>query len=44
MNGVTNMFELELVSSFSLLEKDKIMEIMETYDSLLDEYPDVRNI
>lgn len=44
MSGITNMFELGLVSSLTGLSKDTIIEIMETYDSLSETYPDVRKI
>ena len=38
MSGVTNMFNIKLVSELSGLEKEQIMEIMTNYGELKDKY------
>ena len=41
-SGVTNMWDGKRVSRLSRLPKDKILEIMRTYEDLMIQYPDVR--
>ncbi len=41
-SGVTNMFDTKTVSKLSGLDKDKILEIMKQYGSLIKKYPEVR--
>ena len=41
-SGVTNMFAVTTVEQLSGLPRDKIMEIMKTYEYLMKQYPDVR--
>ncbi len=38
MSGVTNMWNVKLVSELSGLEKDEIMTIMKSYGELKDKY------
>ena len=44
-SGVTNMFDIKAVSELSddLLSTDEVKEILNQYDSLLDQYPEVYN-
>jgi len=42
VSGVTNMYNVSLVSDLSDLSKDKIMLIMKNYEQLMDFYPNVR--
>jgi len=41
-SGVTNMFMVSVVCSLSRLQREKVLEIMKTYDDLCKKYPDVR--
>lgn len=41
-SGVTNMFDVAVVESLSGLEKETIMEIMKTYGTLMQKFPDVK--
>ena len=43
-SGVTNMFDVVTVQKLSGLRREKIFEIMKTYDELLKKYPDVRRV
>ncbi len=43
ISGVTNMFAVGVVMSYSGLSRETIIAIMENYDDLNEEYPDVRN-
>ena len=38
MSGVTNMFDVQMVSGLSGLNKEEIMEIMKNYGTLKDKY------
>ena len=38
MSGVTNMFNVSVVSDYSGLSRDKIMTIMKNYTDLNDKY------
>ena len=38
MSGVTNMFNVSVVSDYSGLSRDKIITIMSNYDTLADKY------
>ena len=38
MSGVTNMFNVSVVSDYSGLSRDKIMTIMSNYKTLADKY------
>ena len=38
MSGVTNMFNVSVVSDYSGLSRDKIMTIMQNYTDLNDKY------
>jgi len=38
MSGVTNMFNVSVVSDYSGLSRDKIMTIMQNYSDLNDKY------
>ena len=38
MSGVTNMFDVQMVSGLSGLNKEEIMEIMKNYGELKDKY------
>ena len=38
LSGVTNMFNLSVVSDYSGLSRDKIMTIMKNYSDLNDKY------
>ena len=38
MSGITNMFNVSVVSDYSGLSKDKIMTIMSNYKILADKY------
>ena len=38
MSGVTNMFNVSVVSDYSGLSRDKIITIMENYNTLADKY------
>ena len=44
-SGVTNMFDVKAVSELSddLLSTDEVKEIMNQYDSLMEQYPEVYN-
>jgi hypothetical protein len=42
-SGVTNMWNIQLVSELSNLTREKITQIMHEYDELEKKYPDVRN-
>ena len=44
-SGVTNMFDIKAVSELSddLLSTDEVKEIMNQYDSLMEQYPEVYN-
>ena len=37
-SGVTNMFNVSVVSDYSGLSRDKIITIMENYNTLADKY------
>ena len=37
-SGVTNMFNVSVVSDYSGLSKEKIIEIMSNYNTLADKY------
>lgn len=41
-SGVTNMFMVNIVSELSGLTRDKILVIMENYETLMKKYPNVR--
>lgn len=41
MSGLTNMFDAEMVSDLSGLDKAKIMAIMNSYRALSQKWPDV---
>ena len=41
-SGATNMFMIKTVSMLSGLNRNQITAIMENYDDLCKEYPDVR--
>jgi hypothetical protein len=41
-SGVTNMYAVNVVSSYSGLSKNKIIDIMKNYDALMKQYPNVR--
>lgn len=43
-SGVTNMFLINVVSDLSGLSREKILEIIQNYEVLLDKYPNVRKI
>ncbi|MCK4260108.1 MAG: hypothetical protein KAX49_14105 [Halanaerobiales bacterium] len=43
MSGVTNMMDVEIVSSLTSLDEEKIIEIINDYKSLSKQYPNVRN-
>ncbi len=38
MSGVTNMFNVSVVSDYSGLSRDKIIEIMTNYNTLAEKY------
>ena len=38
MSGVTNMFDVQMVSGLSGLNKEEIMEIMKNYGELKEKY------
>ena len=38
MSGVTNMFDIQMVSGLSGLNKEEIMKIMKNYGTLKDKY------
>ena len=38
MSGVTNMFDVQMVSGLSGLEREQIMTIMKNYGDLKDKY------
>ena len=38
MSGVTNMFDVQMVSGLSGLNKEEIMKIMKNYGTLKDKY------
>jgi hypothetical protein len=38
MSGVTNMFNISVVSDYSGLSRDKIITIMENYNTLAERY------
>ena len=38
MSGVTNMFNVSVVSDYSGLSRDKIITIMENYNTLAEKY------
>ena len=38
MSGVTNMFDVQMVSGLSGLNKEEIIEIMKNYGTLKDKY------
>jgi len=38
MSGVTNMFNVSVVSDYSGLSRDKIIEIMSNYNTLAEKY------
>lgn len=42
-SGVTNMFMVTNVSNLSGLTKEKIMEIMKSYEELIVKFPNVRS-
>jgi len=42
VSGVTNMFMISVVSDLSGLSRDKIKEIINTYNDLTKKYPGVR--
>lgn len=41
-SGVTNMFAMDTVASFSGLKIEVVKEIMKTYGTLMQKFPDVR--
>ena len=41
-SGQTNMFAVSVVCDLSGLEKEKVISIMENYEELTKEYPNVR--
>jgi hypothetical protein len=41
-SGVTNMFDVKTVEKYSGLSREKIFEIMKTYNELMEQYPEVR--
>ena len=43
-SGITNMFNLTVVSKLSGLTKEEIIFIMKSYRKLCEKYPNVRNI
>ncbi len=42
VSGVTNMFAVNTVSELSGLDRKTIVKIMQTYEELIEKYPDVR--
>lgn len=42
-SGQTNMFAVGVVCDLSGLEREKVMTIMENYEKLVEEYPEVKN-
>jgi len=38
MSGITNMFNVSVVSDYSGLSRDKIIEIMTNYNTLAEKY------
>jgi len=38
LSGVTNMFDVQMVSGLTGLNKEQIMEIMKNYNELKDKY------
>ena len=42
LSGVTNMFDVGTVEILSGLSREKIIEIMKTYEALMKKYPEVR--
>ena len=38
LSGVTNMFDVQMVSGLTGLDKEQIMEIMKNYGTLKDKY------
>jgi len=42
ISGVTNMFDVVVVSELSGLTREQILYIMEHYGELSDRYPDIR--
>jgi len=43
-SGVTNMFAVNVVCELSGLDREKVMEIMKTYQKLMDKFPEVRKL
>jgi len=41
-SGVTNMFDIRIVSMLSDLDREKILAIIHSYDKLVVKYPGVR--
>ena len=39
---VTNMYDVKTVERYSGLSREKIFEIMKTYNELMEQYPEVR--
>jgi hypothetical protein len=42
LSGVTNMFDVRTVEILSGLSREKIFEIMKSYEELMKKYPEVR--
>jgi len=42
-SGETNMFDVRYVCELSGLEREQVIAIMDNYDALNNEFPDVRN-
>jgi endonuclease III len=41
-SGKTNMFDVNYVCRLSGLSREKVFEIMKTYEKLMEQYPGVR--
>ena len=41
-SGVTNMFDIKIVSTLSYLTREQILYIMKNYDEICKKYPGVR--
>jgi len=42
-SGITNMFDSRVVSKYSGLNREQIVEIMKRYEDLMTLYPEVRS-
>ena len=40
-SGVTNMFDVKTVCSYSGLEREDVMDVMKRYSELSEKYPEV---